>query len=360
MANYCKGFDVMDAICQTYLASFKLDSIQYDTHFLIRFRKENFADTAPFRFFEALDSYNILAQKELHLGLLTGQNSELMRVIRKSFHFAIASLNCEDYISWKISNDPTLFQNDGAKFANLLIGALNERAYHSLTTLPLLIPSIEKGNFRLGRFLSLPAESAAHTLLWKYYIMMELKFLPEKHPMYRQALDEYVEQCLHAGASTATVYDSSPRGNSDATHKDNTKKLLPRKCACLDGYFDFWELELENADRHKELIRNLASRNTNTQIPGTTSTQSNSTNETNINITSKSETQEEQHSAPKDTLVPEQQKAPVPTANNTKALTDQSQTTTISKIAPSNGENIQSKRVQQVTTRREVVLILGE
>ncbi|KKZ61271.1 hypothetical protein EMCG_04144 [[Emmonsia] crescens] len=83
MANYCKGFDVMDAICQTYLASFKLNSI-LDTRFIVRFRKENFADTAPFRFFEALDSYNIPTQKELHSMLSIPENCTLIQLIGES------------------------------------------------------------------------------------------------------------------------------------------------------------------------------------------------------------------------------------------------------------------------------------
>ncbi|PGH12448.1 hypothetical protein AJ79_04284 [Helicocarpus griseus UAMH5409] len=252
--RYCKGFDVNDAICQTYLAYFKIEGWKAgDPFFIIMFRQQNFDDVAPFRFFEALEQASTVC------------NSPEFSM--DSLYRDLGRSRSMDYISWKIANDPTFFMNGGAKIKQMLWVSLDSWNIDVAPTILLtLLPPIKEGLFHLGDLT--PTLGIGNTIshCFELFFTKVMKQLPLPNPAEALVFGEYIELFLKSGAdehmSARPYYENGKPWfelTGPATRRAPMNEEMQRyfsergnKEASLEELVDFWQLP--NANRIKEII----------------------------------------------------------------------------------------------------------
>lgn len=279
MEEYCKGFDIVEGICQSLLAELKFSgqivskpyNLACEVFYVLRLRKSSLTDTPPFSFLSnALQEACLHVQRRSRHDLAsdTVNYSPLLGIpdgyVVSVLH-AAAGQGHVDYILWAISQDPLLTSNQrqfGVLFCLLM---LSFRSEGDVEVLRLLVSCLKNGA-SLNPGASYVTPEVEKDSIWVHTILAGICQLPRQPAATRQLFGEILEFMLKAGANTdyrfgidrhndvPCILNFGGVSHSAITVSDKTtcNFLATTENVTLREFVDFWQLE--NASELKALM----------------------------------------------------------------------------------------------------------
>ena len=281
MEEYCKGFNIVEGICQSLLAELKFsgqivsipNNLALEVFCVLQLRKLSLTDTPPFSFLDALQEACLHVQGRSRHDLSNYTiaiyypddkvtNGHVVSVLHSA-----AYQGHVDYISWAISQDPLLTSNQrqfGSLFSLLLTCF---RVNGDVEVLRLLVSCLKNGASLNPRanYPTLGYTEDDRNTIWVSTILSGIRRLQQQPPAIRQIFGEILEFMLKAGAYTdyhfgITRYDAPCilefRGSFDTVHTPSDETtynfLATTRNVTLREFVDFWQLE--NAAELKALM----------------------------------------------------------------------------------------------------------
>ncbi|KAH0536518.1 hypothetical protein FGG08_006614 [Glutinoglossum americanum] len=276
MTDHCKKFDILEAICQTFLAELKFsgqeftgpkNSLAFEVGQILRLRKSTTKDVAPFRFLECLHATALRFQG---MGVDDVEKTKLIsRITRYTlgsvfdantvsvFHMA-ANLSLVDYVSWKITDDPTQLSN-GAKLGTLFDSIIRGVVYSDdFAGLRFLAPRMKEG---LNTGIVNPEYRTGDRItIWGLMLGAAASHLPSRNLADERLLGELIENFLNSGANpNLRIQYTNDLGLMISTVSFGSRNKIT--CGFVEergGHVSLYDLvnlwQLENAEKLLELI----------------------------------------------------------------------------------------------------------
>jgi hypothetical protein len=280
MEDHCKNFDTVEAICQSFLAELKFcgqstkrtANLAHELHRILELRKLSKRNAAPFCFLENLQAATLHVQRKsrndlrkIGLSIVPTHKRDNAASV---FHLA-AFRGYVDYVSWKITKDPTLL-SDEIEFARIygsMIYGIRKEGH--LAGLQFLVSCLRNGvylNADVGVPWKSPYKDASRSL-WIQTLLAAAEQLPDSQPSYKRVFGELLYILLRSGEDPTLRLQSNTLGFEIdrfpnkfwRVYSASGKKTLEyikrnggKAGASLHDLVDFWQLE--NAVKLKELM----------------------------------------------------------------------------------------------------------